>query len=238
MQRSFGSTPKERPRESRDPLVRKYAGYRARAEATPESASGSPAPPEPPSSSPRGRPTGDSLPAPLRPDRGLRSRTGQAAPPTTGATLARPAEVRDRREPTESPHRIDRSWFLRRRLGTPRRLVPVALALGTAWLALSLVFGANGLVRLWELRAREAELEAELDGLEAAQEDLRWELSEPAPMALERSARETFDLQRPGEIVYRFPRTPASSGTDSDAPGSTVSTNEPTAGVDTPEGRR
>jgi cell division protein FtsB len=89
--------------------------------------------------------------------------------------------------------------------------------LAGAWIALTLVFGTNGVVRLFELKTREKNLQARLAEVSKEHDALQRELQEPAPLALERSAREKFDLQRPGEIVYRFPRVPAETFAAPDA---------------------
>ncbi|MCA9727203.1 MAG: septum formation initiator family protein [Candidatus Eisenbacteria bacterium] len=220
--------PSDRLRQSRDPLVRKYAAYRTTGAAPA-------APPSPPPSSPA---PAASRPAEMArasrspvPDRGLRSarsfRTNEQEPEPE-------AHIRSR-----GPHGIDPAWYVRSPWKSARRRVLPLLALfGGAWIALSLVFGTSGLVRLWELRAEEKHLRAELDAVEADHADLERELQEPAAMALERSAREKLDLQLPGEIVYRFPRIPADAGTEPAPAGSAHSDTESGEGVDTPESPR
>jgi cell division protein FtsB len=110
------------------------------------------------------------------------------------------------------PHGIDPAWYARRPWKSAQaRILPLVFLAGAAWIGLSLTFGTNGVVRLWELKAREKILHAKLESVTSDYDELQSELREPAPLALERSAREKFDLQRPGEIVYRFPRVPESS---------------------------
>ena len=161
------------------------------------------------SSSPRGRPVSAAEPN-LVPDRGLRSRLFSD----------RDGAIPSAR-PSRGPHGIDPAWYAHRPWKSARaRILPLLFLLGGAWIALSLVFGTNGVVRLWELTAREKHLQAKLEEDSEEHDELQRELEEPAPLALERSAREKFDLQRPGEIVYRFPRVPAETFAPPDAPAS------------------
>ncbi len=100
--------------------------------------------------------------------------------------------------------------YLRRRWTPPfRRLGPLLVGGIVVWSIASLFVGDRGLARLLELRWREEELSAELHTMKKEAENLKWQLAESGPMAVERPAREKFSMQRPGEIVYYFPRTDA-----------------------------
>lgn len=196
------SSPPRKAWESQDPLVQKYLRYRS----VPETGEQ----PAPDSRSSAGMTTSDAGPSrvgavfrdvepKIVPDRGLRSRPFGEREGTSPA--ARPAR---------GPHGIDPTWYAQRPWkSASARILPSLLILGAAWAVFSLVFGTNGVVRLWELKAREKILQARLEAVSKEHDELQRELQEPAPLALERSAREKFDLQRPGEIVYRFPRVPA-----------------------------
>jgi cell division protein FtsB len=187
--------------ESKDPLVRKYAGYRASTPVSSDAPETSSRDLEPaPRPAPRQRfPSASG--SRIVPDRGLRSKPFGDRDDVSALSPARLAR---------GPHGIDPAWYARRPWKSARtRILPLVLLLGGAWIGLSLIFGTNGLVRLWELKAREKSLQAKLESVSKDHDDLQSELQEPAPLALERSAREKFDLQRPGEIVYRFPRVPA-----------------------------
>ena len=92
-----------------------------------------------------------------------------------------------------------------RRVSLPRRHLGWALCtLVLGWGVVSLVLSDWGLVDLWELEAKETHLRAELQDLKEQAEEVDWELSEPGGMEIERPAREKFEMQRPGEIVYHF----------------------------------
>ena len=108
---------------------------------------------------------------------------------------------------TTSQEGEDRSEYLRRpwRSAT-QRVVPVLLGAAVAFSFLSLLLGNRGIAQLWELARRQRELRTELASLERDAENLKWELGETGSMAIERPAREKFHMQRPGEIVYYFPR--------------------------------
>ncbi|MEZ4648133.1 MAG: septum formation initiator family protein [Candidatus Eisenbacteria bacterium] len=114
----------------------------------------------------------------------------------------------------------ERSEYLRKpwRSAT-QRLVPVLLGAAVIFSCLSLLLGNRGVAQLWELAWRQRELRTELTALERDAENLKWELGETGSMAIERPAREKFHMQRPGEIVYYFPR-------ESTAGTSTYSTND------------
>ena len=87
-------------------------------------------------------------------------------------------------------------------------------ALGAiGWFAYSVVASDHGLFRLWELGQQEKQLSARLAELNEQEDLIQWELGEDPVMRLERPAREKFQMQRPGEIVFYFPRgaTPSSS---------------------------
>lgn len=223
------SSPPRKAWESQDPLVRKYLQYRSASPIQGDTSEGSssidgslPRGSDAstrrtgsvllrPERSPRAEPSaagtdlkssegGGTLPAAkLVPDRGLRSRLFSE----------REGDVPSARS-ARGPHGIDPSWYAQRPWKSARaRILPLLFLLAGAWIALTLVFGTNGVVRLFELKAREKNLQAKLAEVSKEHDALQRELQEPAPLALERSAREKFDLQRPGEIVYRFPRVPA-----------------------------
>ena len=96
-----------------------------------------------------------------------------------------------------------------RRPGRPatQKFLGVLVGAAVIFALLSLVLGDRGVAQLWELAWRQRELRTELTALERDAENLRWELGETGTMAVERPAREKFQMQRPGEIVYYFPRT-------------------------------
>lgn len=94
------------------------------------------------------------------------------------------------------------------------RLLPILLGAGVLFSVLPLVLGDRGIAQLWELGWQEKELRTRLEGLEAEAELLAWEARESGAMAVERPAREKFQMQRPGEIVYYFPREEARPGSD------------------------
>lgn len=87
-----------------------------------------------------------------------------------------------------------------------QRVLPILLGAAVVFSILSLVLGDRGVAQLWELAWRQKELRGELGSLELEAANLRWELEETGSMAVERPAREKFHMQRPGEIVYYFPR--------------------------------
>lgn len=117
--------------------------------------------------------------------------------------------------------------FLRRSFHSAgSRLLPFVLGAAVLFSILPLLLGDRGVAQLWELGWREKELRSQLQDLEAEAELLAWEARESGPMAVERPAREKFQMQRPGEIVYYFPRGDAepdgagsASPGDFDAPG-------------------
>lgn len=78
--------------------------------------------------------------------------------------------------------------------------------LAVGWFAFSVVASDHGLIRLWELSEQENALSARLQALNDQESQVRWELGEDPVMRLERPAREKFQMQRPGEIVFYFPR--------------------------------
>lgn len=111
-------------------------------------------------------------------------------------------------KPAGAPLSDSRSdGYLRRRWRPAlHRLAPVFFGAVVLLSLLSLFLGDRGLAQLWELAWKERELRAELTSLERDAANLRWELGESGAMAVERPAREKFHMQRPGEIVYYFPR--------------------------------
>ena len=74
-------------------------------------------------------------------------------------------------------------------------------------LGVSSVLGDHGLLRIRELRAREAGIRARAEGLEAENAALRENVRRlrDDDATLERVARESQGLVKDGETVYRFP---------------------------------
>ncbi len=94
----------------------------------------------------------------------------------------------------------------------------LAVLLGAA------LFGERSLLRLQQLQDEQHRIEASIEARKRANRELRRELDalRHDPAYQERLAREELGLVRPGEIVYRFPDTPAPSrspgGADSAPP--------------------
>jgi cell division protein FtsB len=82
-------------------------------------------------------------------------------------------------------------------------------------LAVTAVFGDNGVLALRHLRGEVAALHREIRSLEAENERLSKAIAElqENPAVIERIAREELGLVRPGERVLRFPRSGRSGAT-------------------------
>ncbi len=99
------------------------------------------------------------------------------------------------------------------RFWTRNKRAIALLAWGVAAALLgAIVFGERGLLRLHQLQAEQARMEAAIETKKAANRALRRELEalRNDPAYQERLAREELGLVRPGEIVYRFPDPPPS----------------------------
>ena len=71
------------------------------------------------------------------------------------------------------------------------------------------VFGDHGLVRRHELRAKQAEVEAQNEVVQRENAELRRQirLMEEHEVGLRRAAAEELLMARPGSTIYRFDRT-------------------------------
>ena len=83
------------------------------------------------------------------------------------------------------------------------RLLFIVAGLGLVALAILVQFGESGIFSLWDLKAREAELSAEVTGLETANAELANQLEalDKDPAVLERIAREEHNMRREDEEV-------------------------------------
>jgi cell division protein FtsB len=87
-------------------------------------------------------------------------------------------------------------------------------------LAVTAVFGDNGVLALRHLRQEVAALHREVAALEAENQRLSRAIAElqENPAVIERIAREELGLVRPGERVLRFPRSGRPGGPAPAAP--------------------
>lgn len=87
------------------------------------------------------------------------------------------------------------------------RIVVGFVSLIVCSLGVSSVLGDHGLLRIRELRGREAGIRARAEGLEAENAALRENVRRlrDDDATLERVARESQGLVKDGETVYRFP---------------------------------
>lgn len=103
---------------------------------------------------------------------------------------------------------VSEGSFLRRSLDAPRRLrgARILAVLGVVWMLTTLLVGDHGLLTIAELRSERDRLREEARALEAEIHALETRLAESTgdPHRLERTARETYGLARPGETVYRL----------------------------------
>jgi cell division protein FtsB len=83
--------------------------------------------------------------------------------------------------------------------------------LGALILAVSLVtlIGERGALHLWRLRGEKSQLDEQNYRLQKENEALRQRIARIRhdDRYLEKLAREELNLVRPGEVVYRFPKT-------------------------------
>ena len=91
-----------------------------------------------------------------------------------------------------------------------RRRWPIYL-LGSLILLLLLVtiVGERGALHLWRLRGEKSRLDEQNYWLQRDNETLRQKVSRIRNdnYYLEKLAREEFNMVRPGEVIYRFPKT-------------------------------
>jgi cell division protein FtsB len=96
--------------------------------------------------------------------------------------------------------------YLRGRWASHRRgFYWMAVAAIGCWIVYSLVVSDHGIIRLFELDRQADALAVRLDGLDQQEQEVNWQLHEDGLMQIERTAREKFDMSRPGEIVFYFP---------------------------------
>ncbi len=76
-------------------------------------------------------------------------------------------------------------------------------------LLLVTIVGERGALHLWRLRGEKAQLDEQNYRLQKANEELRQKITRIRNdnRYLEKLAREELNLVRPGEVVYRFPKT-------------------------------
>jgi cell division protein FtsB len=90
---------------------------------------------------------------------------------------------------------------------TRRKLASAGLFALALWLAVHVVFGANGMVVYQNKRTEYRNLQAEINNLQ--QENQRYteqvKSLKSDPDAIEREAREQLRYTRPGEVVYVMP---------------------------------
>lgn len=86
----------------------------------------------------------------------------------------------------------------------------IGLAVLSLAAVLHTVFGANGLLRWFELKRDVARLAAENQALREENERLKEEAQRLAsdPRAIERAVREELDYVKPGEVVFKFAAGP------------------------------
>lgn len=81
-------------------------------------------------------------------------------------------------------------------------------------LALVTIVGERGALHLWRLRGEKNQLDEQNYRLQKTNEELRQKIARIRndDHYLEKLAREELNLVRPGEVIYRFPKTDSRAG--------------------------
>jgi cell division protein FtsB len=104
---------------------------------------------------------------------------------------------------------LRRFWIDRR-----RGIYSVLVIAGALWSGYNLVLSDHGLLRLWELRQKEADLTAQLVALSETSDAMDRDLQAPLNERTERGVREHLGQGHDNEIIYRF-ETVRPTGADS-----------------------
>jgi len=106
----------------------------------------------------------------------------------------------------------DFGGFFRRHM---REILVVALLL----LAVHDVFGEHGFLAMWRTQKQLTQLRGDIDRLNKENTQMTNQVTalKTDPETIERIAREQMGLAKPGELIFKLPAAPASSG-DSSAP--------------------
>ena len=116
--------------------------------------------------------------------------------------------------PPDAEQKIDYAFdfFYRFR----RRVATAGMGLLAAWMAIHIIFGANGMMVFKNKKSDFQRLEGEIKSLQDENDVLTKQVKQlrSDPRAIEREAREQLRYAKPGEVIYLLPGT----GDDQQAP--------------------
>jgi cell division protein FtsB len=109
---------------------------------------------------------------------------------------------------TRTRQRLDPAVGFFQRTG--RQLATVAVVALTAWLAVHVMLGANGIAVYRQKKSEYGDLQKSIDGLQKENDAYTAHIKglKSDPAVIEKEAREQLHYARPGEVIYVAPSTP------------------------------
>jgi len=111
--------------------------------------------------------------------------------------------------------------FVEKLFGHRRKIATAGVGLFAVYVAIHVMFGANGMVQYHRKRAEYKNVQLEVQQIEAENQRLQQQIKslKSDPKTIEKEAREQLKYARPGEVVYVLPapkhdRTPATASAE------------------------